>query len=340
MGRKIAFIEIPSEISAGTRGASLGPSSIRIASWKDTCTCEPGDKPGNGFFQHRKWTSVPVQNHLLYQTSPYPFAKRIDGLHLVYKDAIPIIQAELRDKGTFPIILAGDHGTAAATLKAIQREHPRESIGVVWIDAHADLHTPYTTPSGNMHGMTLALALGEEFGLEEKNEPSEATKGLWKTLLGTYGNTVVAQNLVLVGVRDTERPEKKLIAERDIKRVPVRSIRESGAHIVAEDILRQLSHCQKIYITFDVDCLDRSISVGTGTPVIDGFAKWECIDLLNDLLEQGREKVAALEIVEVNPTLDDKGNKMAEVAFEILKNISQSIENDQTITFNRFSIID
>lgn len=347
MNKNITFIKIPSEISAGTRGASLGPDAIKTASLNHP------DKKAREYFNpsNRKTITLPDRNDMLLDTSNeirHRWAKRIDGLPDVYKNIAKTVKATLLEKlGTFPIVLAGDHGTATATIKGVTEAYPGEKIGVIWVDAHGDLHSPYTTPSGNMHGMTLALALGESnienTKKDRKKELGEdGTDKLWKKLVDKYGRVISYNQVVMIGLRDTELEEKNLLRKRRVKQIPVRTMREEGYDIVGQQAIEHLQKtgCTRIYISFDVDSLDQTISRGTGTPVIDGLAKWEAIELLNYLLDQKKIPVACLEVVEVNPTLDDKKNKMAEVAFELLYNITGAIERDSVEVFNRFVVTD
>ncbi|RZJ25466.1 MAG: arginase, partial [Flavobacterium sp.] len=137
------------EITAGTRGASQGPEAILAEA----------EKSGNAVFQQNEVYTLPCFNHYLDTQTPYQFAKRIDGVLELYKCLDHEVSKSLQS-GAFPIILAGDHGSAGGTIAGIKSAFPSKRLGAVWIDAHADIHTPYTTPSGNIHGMPLAVALG------------------------------------------------------------------------------------------------------------------------------------------------------------------------------------
>jgi len=343
MRKEITFIKVPSEISAGTRGASLGPEAMKTASFNSPKTADYFDP------EKRNTITIKDQNHLLFDKeneTKYRWAKRIDGLGEVYKPLAFAVMKEVSE-GRFPIVLAGDHGTAAATIKGVVGRERESKIGAIWIDAHADLHTPYTTPSGNMHGMTLALAMREDNITRKKTRKSDKlltdeTIRLWNQLKRNFGGVVEPERVVLIGVRDTEIQEKELMEEKNILQIPVRTMREKGYHKVGKQTIEHLKKegCDGIYISFDVDSLDQSISRGTGTPVIDGFAKWEVIDLINYLIHQTEIPVKCLEIVEINPTLDDKKNKMAEVAFEILSNITSTIEEDEIVTTMRYEVLD
>jgi arginase len=146
--KNIKLIEVPSEIGAGTRGASLGIEALKIAAL---------DFMSN-FFIHFPSEKIPTENKLLYEPIESPYAKRIKGIASIF-DKVSKAVAETVKGNFFPVVLSGDHSVSGATIAGLKMAKPKSKLGVIWIDAHADLHTPYTTPSGNMHGMPLATAL-------------------------------------------------------------------------------------------------------------------------------------------------------------------------------------
>ena len=148
--KNIKLIEVPSEIGAGTRGASLGVEAIKIAAL---------DFMSN-FFVHFPSEKVEVENHLLFEPIQSPYAKRIQGINSMYEKISKAVCDTIKNN-FFPVILSGDHSTAGGTIAGIKMAKPKSKLGVIWIDAHSDLHTPYTTPTGNMHGMPLAATIGE-----------------------------------------------------------------------------------------------------------------------------------------------------------------------------------
>ena len=145
MRNEINFIINTSEITAGTRGGSLGPLAIIAAARKE----------GSTIFGDNKVTFLEDKNYLLDHPTKFPFAKRIDGLLEVYKNVSKSVFTAF-DSNNFPFILAADHGSAGGTIAGIRKSFPDKKLGVIWIDAHGDLHSPYTTPSGNIHGMPLS----------------------------------------------------------------------------------------------------------------------------------------------------------------------------------------
>jgi arginase len=146
--KNIKLIEVPSEIGAGTRGASLGVEAIKIAALDFM----------SSFFVHFPSEKIPHENKLLYEPIESPYAKRIKGVINVAEKVSKAVADSIKNN-FFPIVISGEHSIAAGTIAGIKQAKPKSKLGVLWIDAHADLHTPYTTPSGNIHGMSLAISL-------------------------------------------------------------------------------------------------------------------------------------------------------------------------------------
>jgi arginase len=305
--KNIKLIEVPSEIGAGTRGASLGIEAIKIAAL---------DFMSN-FFVHFPSEKIETENKLLFEPIQSPYAKRINGMLTLYERVSKSVADTLKSN-FFPVVLSGDHGTAGGTMAGIKMAKPNSKLGVIWIDAHADLHTPYTTPSGNMHGMCLASAIGEDNMDYKVHELDDKTHKQWEQLknLGKIFPKVLPEDIVFISLRDFEAEEKGLIEKHGIKVITTNEVRRNGAESVSRKVLRYLSDCTDIYVSFDVDSLDSSISKGTGTPVSNGLREREAEDLISKFMQN--RKVCCFEITEVNPTLD-KENLMAEIAFNILQ---------------------
>jgi len=317
MPREIQLILNESEITAGTRGASLGPNAVKIAAWK---------KQSSFFAQFDNQLVIANNEQLLNKPPKYPFAKRIEGLIEVFGELDKCL-SQTFSNGDFPLVIAGDHGSAGGTVAAIKNNYPDKKLGVVWIDAHGDLHTPYTTPSGNMHGMPLATALALD-NLDSKiNEPNPDVVGLWNDLKNFGGQSpkILPENLVFIAVRDTETPEDNLIESLNIRNFKVEEVRQKGNATIVAEVLDKLKDCDMIYISFDVDSMDPHIvSHGTGTPVDNGLTPEQAREIMIGLINS--EKVVCLEFVEINPCLDEKKNKMAEVAFDLLEEITLVIQ--------------
>ena len=305
--KNIKLIEVPSEIGAGTRGASLGVEAIKIAAL---------DFMSN-FFVHFPSERLESLNHLLYEPIQSPYAKRIQGVAQMFDKVSKAVSESIRNN-FFPVVISGDHSSAGGTIAGIKMAKPKSKLGVIWIDAHADLHTPYTTPSGNMHGMPLCVSIGEDNLDCQVHQPDEKTVKTWNELknLGGICPKVRPEDIVFISLRDTEKEEDFLIKKYGIKVIPVSEVRKKGVEQVVRQSLLSLQHCDDIYVSFDVDSLDSSISRGTGTPVPNGLKEREAEDLLASLMQN--HKICCFEITEVNPTLD-KENLMAEIAFNVLQ---------------------
>lgn len=305
--KNIKLIEVPSEIGAGTRGASLGIEAIKIAAL---------DFMSN-FFIHFPSEKIQHENKLLYEPIESPYAKRIKGIAAIYDRLSKSISDSMKNN-FFPVVLSGDHSTAGATIAGIKMARPKSRLGVIWIDAHADLHTPYTTPSGNVHGMSLAVSINKDNEDCAVHEIDPETRKYWDYLkqIGKMAPKVLPEDVVFISLRDFEKEERHLIEKYGMKVVTTKEVRNKGAENVVRAVTRYLADCSDIYISFDVDSLDSSISKGTGTPVGNGLKEREAEDLISKFMQN--RKVCCFEITEVNPTLD-KENLMAEIAFNILQ---------------------
>lgn len=311
--KEIIVIEVKSEIGAGTRGASLGIEAVKIASLD----------MGSDFFRTYKSVEVEHVNELLFNSAEHAYAKFIDGV-LIMEERVCLEVYEQLFEERFPLIIAGDHSTAYGSIAGIKKAFPKKRLGVIWIDAHADLHTPYTTPSGNMHGMTLAMACDFD-NLECKvNTPKGETLEYWEQIqnVGASGAKIQPEDVVFISVRDLEKPENYLINKYGINFIEVEDVRKKGADFIASESLKMLDHCDLIYVSFDVDSIDSRFSSGTGTPVPNGLNPEEARDLNRALVKDPR--VCAWEIAEINPTLDSE-NKMSETAFEVLRSVAESV---------------
>jgi arginase len=311
--KELKIIEVKSEIGAGTRGASLGVEAMKIASLD----------LNSDFFKTHDSVEVENVNELLFDGAKHSYAKFIDGV-MIMEERVCLEVYETVWEDYFPIILAGDHCTAYGTMAGIKKANPQARLGVIWIDAHADFQSPYTTASGNMHGMPLAMACGLD-NLECKvNDPRGETLEYWEQIknVGMPGPKIYPEDIVFIAVRDLEKPENYLINKFNINFIEIEDIKKLGAAKIAARALDMLDHCDILYVSFDVDSMDSRISTGTGTPVPNGLTVDEA-KILN--VELGKSpKLCAWEIVEVNPTLDTE-NRMAESAFEIMEATAKSI---------------
>lgn len=316
MGKAIKIIKNRSDIGAGTRGSDMGVDAIEIAAINQR----------NDYFNRFEHEDLETENESIYNKVNNSFAKRIKSVFEQCTRLSDAVQNNL-ENAKFPLVLSGDHSSALGTISGIKAANPNKRLGVVWIDAHADIHSPYTSPSGNIHGMPLAAALSEDNMACKINDVPEETEKYWTGMknIGCQGAKVLASDVVYFGVRDTEEPEDKQIEELGIKNYMVHEVRYRGLEVCVNEALDSLEECDMIYISFDVDSMDCDmISYGTGTPVPKGFDQYEIIEIFNQLIAS--KKIASIEFVEVNPLLDFKGNKMAETAFEVLDAVTKTLK--------------
>jgi arginase len=315
MDRVIKLIKNRSDIGGGTRGSDLGVDALEVAAINH----------GSEYFNQFTFEDVKTHNETIYDKNRNTFAKRIEFV-LEQCTRVSYTIKRTLEAHFLPIVLSGDHSSALGTISGIKAVYPDKTLGVIWIDAHADLHSPYTSPSGNIHGMPLAAALGFDNLKCQINEVIPETQQHWEEIknIGVEGPKLEHEHLIYFGVRDTEEAEDIQIAELGIKNFRVEEVRFKGLENCVERALAQLIHCDMIYVSFDVDSLDCDlISNGTGTPVSKGFDQYEVIAIINQIIAS--RKVVCVEICEINPLLDTKGNKMAEAAFEVLEQITSAL---------------
>ncbi len=310
---ELRLIEAASEIGAGKRGASMGMAALRVAAWK----------LGSELFGHAEESILRDENDVLYEDDIQHNAHHIDGLIRFESDLAYEVYKYLRNN-IFPIVVGGDHSIAIGSVSGTKMAFPEKRVGVIWIDAHADLHSPWTTPSGNVHGMPLALLMQIE--KKGKNKPQVYTLDIWDRLMkiGTNGPKLLPADLVFIGLRDYEPEEEAILKEHDIKVITVETLRKKGAAAIVKETLAHLTACDRIHVSFDVDVLDPSISLGTGTPVPNGLFANEASELLQGLCTD--PKIVTLDVVEINPSLDTN-NSMAEATLGILEPLFPILRN-------------
>lgn len=314
----IKLIEVKSELGAGTRGASLGIDALKLASLDY----------GSYYFGKFKTREIRDSSHLLYKNPIRAYAKRIRGVIKIFNKLANAVQTEIKE-GRFPVVLSGDHSSAGGTIAGVKMAYPDKKVGVIWIDAHADLHSPYTTPSGNIHGMPLASALGLGNFKGGKNPVTGDTIPYWEILknLGGICPKITPDNLVFIGLRDYEKEEKEFIEKNHVKVVTVPEVRKGKIKDLVGKITQQyLAHCDVLYVSWDIDSLDAKLVPGTGTPVKDGLEVNEITKLLKELLKD--QRLVCFEVTEINPLLD-KENGTAEKIFPIFREAINTIEKQK-----------
>ena len=205
-------------------------------------------------------------------------------------------------EGYFPIFLGGDHSIAIGTVSGVARNFER--TGLIWLDAHADFNTPETSPSGNIHGMPLSVLTG-------RGHPDLVA-------IGGEGASVRSEDVVILGLRSVDVEERRLLKEAGIRVYTMKEVDAYGIASVVRRALRDLSHLDRIHLSFDLDVIDPDVAPGVGTPVRGGLSYREAhlvMELINEV-----EIVTSLDVVEVNPILDDR-NGTAELAVELVASL-------------------
>ena len=306
----IHIIGVPMDLGAGRRGVDMGPSAIRIA--------------GIGVRLRELGYKVIDEGDLSIKTQE---EQKVKDPHAKYLPeitrAITVLARKVQkivQHGHFPLVLGGDHSVAIGTIAGIaaQARKKRKKVGVFWVDAHGDFNSPESSPSGNIHGMPMALTIGEDNKDCAVHKLDDETKKYWDHLktIGKVSPKVLPEDVVFISLRDYEKEEKYIIDKYNIKVITTKEVRSKGPENVVRSVVRYLDDCTDIYVSFDVDSLDSSISKGTGTPVGNGLKEREVEDLISKFMQN--RKICCFEIAEVNPTLD-KENLMAEIAFNILQ---------------------
>ncbi len=291
--RSVHIIGVPLDLGAGRRGVDMGPSAFRIAGLDvqlaglGMTVVDRGNVPAP-----QRETSRPVDPRKKY-------ISEIAGVcRLVFDEA----RAALRDGG-LPLVLGGDHSLGAGSVAASAswvRETSGTPLGLIWVDAHGDMNTPETSTSGNVHGMPLAALLGQE--------PAELAE-----LAGPP--SVQPQHTVLLGVRNLDEREKGRIRASGVHVFTMKDIDRDGMARVAERAIALASDgTAGLHVSFDMDVCDPSIAPGVGTPVRGGLDYREAHLLMELVADSGR--LVALDLVELNPTLDVR-NTTAELGVEL-----------------------
>jgi arginase len=278
----VHLIGVPLDLGGGRRGVDMGPSALRIAGLSERLTTLGYSVADRGdLVAPIQETREPQHEHKKYIGEIAHVCQR------VFETALESLM-----EGAMPIVLGGDHSLAAGSVAAAAdwaRTTKRSPIGLIWIDAHGDMNTPTTSPSGNVHGMPLAALLGQE--------PAELAT------IGRFKPKVRYEHTVLVGVRNLDQREKDLVRESRVHVFTMKDIDRQGMAAIAEQALQLAgSDTAGIHVSLDLDVCDPSIAPGVGTPVKGGLNYREAHLLMEMIADTGR--LTSLDLVEVNPTLD------------------------------------
>jgi len=290
---EIRIIGVPMDLGAGRRGVDMGPSSIRIAGVADRLRALGYSVVDDGDIFIKGPELQRVRNEKLRYL---PEIVRACSLLAVKVEKTVVA-------GGIPLVLGGDHAVAIGTIAGL-RSAARASgkkLGVLWIDAHGDLNTDATTPSGNIHGMPLAVSLG--------------LGALELTSIGGPEAKVSPRNVVLIATRDLDDGERSNIKRLGLQVFTMEEIDKQGMAVVIGKALRKLRGVEMLHVSFDLDSVDPSVAPGVGTPVNGGINYREAHLIMEALAESGR--MTSLEVVETNPILDTR-NQSAEFAVEMI----------------------
>lgn len=291
MTTKISIIGVPMDLGQTRRGVDMGPSAIRYAGIAELLerldfTIED---LGDIHIGKRERNSEEL-NHRL---------KNLKAVAEASEQLAAKIDHVIAD-GSFPLVFGGDHSIAIGTLAGVAKHY--QNLGVIWYDAHGDLNTEETSPSGNIHGMPLAVSLG--WGDKTLTEIAGA------------GPKIKPENVVIIGARSLDEGERELIKKHGIKVYTMHEIDRLGMTAVMEDAIRYLQDkTDGVHLSLDLDGLDPLDAPGVGTPVIGGISYRESHLAMEMLAEAGI--ITSAEFVEVNPILDER-NKTATVAVALM----------------------
>lgn len=278
------------DLGQSRRGVDMGPSAVRYAGLGDRLRGLGFGVRDLGNLDIAERETLPAGGGMAYLPAV------VSACEAIYRAGVEALAA-----GELPLYLGGDHSIAAGTVAAATHHGP---AGVLWIDAHGDFNTAETSPSGNLHGMPLAALTGR--GRRELVD------------LGRPGAKVDARDVMLIGVRDLDPPERSMLRESGVGVYTMRAIDERGIGPVAHEAMKRLAHLPRVHVSLDMDVLDPREAPGVGTPVAGGLSYREAHLLMEVIAET--LTVGSLEVVEINPILD-QGNRTAELAVELILSV-------------------
>jgi len=288
--RTVEIIGVPMDLGQSLRGVDVGPSAIRYTGLAERLRrlCYEVVDHGN--------LEVPVRD-TLFATGGMDLAHPIRLVcENLYREVASVVA-----RGSLPVVLGGDHSIAIGSVGGATT---RDSVGVLWVDAHADYNTPELSPSGNIHGMPLAILTGRG--------PQELID------VGRPGAKVAPENVVLIALRDLDAGERRKLRDSHMHIYTMRSVDERGIGSVVREALKQIGHLERIHVSLDLDSVDPDFAPGVGTPVTGGLNTREAQLLMELLAEDGR--VGSVDVVEINPILDVR-NRTAALAADLLASL-------------------
>ncbi len=285
---RVDIIGVPMDLGASRRGVDMGPSAVRYAKLHERLAAL-GISTINDFGN----LAVPIRESL---PAPDRHARYLDVIEAVCGELAEMVAGIVRGGG-FPIVLGGDHSIVMGTLAGLARARG-QAPGVIWVDAHCDINSPQSSPSGNVHGMPLYFAL-------------------------THGNAL-REHTVQIGLRDVDPSEKRILREMGVRAFTMSDVDKLGMPRVMEEAIRIAgAGGRRIHVSFDMDGIDPSEAPGTGTPVKGGLSYREA-HLIMEMLAESKQ-LGSIEAVEINPILDHRNQTAALAVGLICSALGQSI---------------
>ncbi len=293
--RSVAVIGAPLDLGAGRRGVDMGPSAVRVAGLGKRLSALGYDVADLG--------NVPVAQAESVDDDGPGDAKYLHQIAATCERLGELVASGLAD-GKMPLVLGGDHSIAVGTVAGVSRffRESNRKIGLLWIDAHADMNTPQSSPSGNVHGMPLACCAG--IG------PDELTR-----MFG-FSPKVDPANIALLGIRDVDPTEAEIVRNAGVRTFTMREIDERGMRaVIGEAIAIATNGTAGFHLSLDMDFVDPQYAPGVGTPVRGGATYREAHLAMEVICDSG--KMISMEVVEVNPVIDEV-NRTADLAVELI----------------------
>lgn len=277
---RVDVIGVPMDLGADRRGVDMGPSAIRYARLRENLEAL-------GIARYIDHGNIPVPVAESHVAESAKNAKYLPIILAVCAELGRLVEDVVR-QGGFPLVLGGDHSIAIGTLAGVRRARGRES-GLIWVDAHGDINTPLTSPSGNVHGMPVSIALEER--------------------------SIVPERTVLIGLRDVDSGERTRIRELGVRAFSMSDVDRIGMERVMEEALAIAAADGSLHVSFDMDGIDPTEAPGVGTPVRGGLSYREAHVAMEMVADTG--KLGSMEVTEINPIFDQR-NKTAELAVELI----------------------
>lgn len=302
------LVSVPSDIGAQRMGTSLSLDALLVADAER---------------EHPILKTLPKKILLSYpekrgDKGPYAQGKYAKLLSELNNNTAKEIAAVVKKQ--YPLVVSGDHSNAIGIMAGLREAIGSDKkMGVIWVDAHADLHTPYTTPSGNLHGMSLSASMGFDNTELSRSTIDEGLKPFWEELKRSGQSRITPkigpEDIFFIGLRDFEIQEYHLIRDHKLNHYSPYDVKAKGLGYILDQAVQYFASYDAVYVSFDVDVLDTSISTGTGTPVYNGLMLHEAKQVIDSL--KRLPNILLWEFTEINPLLDNN-NSMSKAVLELM----------------------